>query len=89
MAGSEVHVFHEAILGARESPGERLRRGVVRGEAAGELLDREIVHALKEAKILIENWRWEYNHFRPHSALGYRPPAPRRSSHRHSGSLPT
>ncbi|MDP6529550.1 MAG: integrase core domain-containing protein, partial [Gemmatimonadota bacterium] len=25
---------------------------------------------------LIEIWRWEYNHFRPHSALGYRPPAP-------------
>ena len=30
----------------------------------------------KAAKGLIKNWRWEYNHFRPHSALGYRPPAP-------------
>jgi hypothetical protein len=29
-----------------------------------------------EAKILIERWRQEYNTFRPHSALGYRPPAP-------------
>jgi len=31
---------------------------------------------LKEAQILIERWRREYNTVRPHSALGYRPPAP-------------
>jgi hypothetical protein len=31
---------------------------------------------LKEAQILIERWRQEYNTIRPHSALGYRPPAP-------------
>jgi putative transposase len=29
-----------------------------------------------EAQILIERWRQEYNTERPHSALGYRPPAP-------------
>ena len=28
------------------------------------------------AKVLIEGWRREYNRVRPHSALGYRPPAP-------------
>ncbi|MGO9621242.1 MAG: integrase core domain-containing protein, partial [Desulfobaccales bacterium] len=28
------------------------------------------------AQILIERWRREYNTVRPHSALGYRPPAP-------------
>jgi transposase InsO family protein len=33
-------------------------------------------NTLGEAKILIERWRQEYNTFRPHSALGYRPPAP-------------
>ena len=27
-------------------------------------------------KVLIEQWRWEYNTFRPHSSLGYLPPAP-------------
>jgi len=29
-----------------------------------------------EAQVRIERWRLEYNHRRPHSSLGYRPPAP-------------
>jgi putative transposase len=41
-----------------------------------ELLNGEIFTTLTEAKILIEQWRREYNKIRPHSALGYRPPAP-------------
>jgi transposase InsO family protein len=41
-----------------------------------ELLDREIFYTLTEATILIEQWRRQYNMVRPHSALGYRPPAP-------------
>ncbi len=41
-----------------------------------EVLDREIFYTLKEAQVLIERWRHEYNTFRPHSSLGYRPPAP-------------
>ena len=41
-----------------------------------ELLNGEIFYTLKEAQILIERWRWEYNTVRPHSALRYRPPAP-------------
>ena len=35
-----------------------------------------LTDAATEAKILIERWRREYNTVRPHSALGYRPPAP-------------
>jgi len=31
---------------------------------------------LREAEVLIENWRRHYNAVRPHSSLGYRPPAP-------------
>ena len=46
------------------------------GKMRDELLDREIFFTLEEAKILIAPWREEYNHVRPHSALGYRPPAP-------------
>jgi putative transposase len=41
-----------------------------------ELLDGEIFYSLKEAQILIEAWRRQYNAVRPHSALGWRPPAP-------------
>ena len=41
-----------------------------------ELLDREIFYSLREAEILIESWRVHYNTERPHSSLGYRPPAP-------------
>ena len=41
-----------------------------------ELLNGEIFYTLKEAQIIIEQWRCHYNTNRPHSALGYRPPAP-------------
>ncbi|UWP91489.1 IS3 family transposase [Aliiroseovarius crassostreae] len=41
-----------------------------------ELLNGEIFYSLREAQILIEQWRKHYNTRRPHSALGYRPPAP-------------
>ena len=41
-----------------------------------ELLNGEIFYSLTEAQILIEQWRIHYNTIRPHSALGYRPPAP-------------
>ncbi len=46
------------------------------GKLRDELLAREIFYTLKEAKVLIERWRLEYNTIRPHSSLGYRPPAP-------------
>ena len=41
-----------------------------------ELLNREIFTTLDEAKVLIEQWRKEYNQVRPHSARNNRPPAP-------------
>ncbi|WP_085955866.1 IS3 family transposase [Roseibium alexandrii] len=41
-----------------------------------ELLNGELFYSLREAQILIEKWRIHYNTVRPHSALGYRPPAP-------------
>jgi putative transposase len=41
-----------------------------------ELLNGEIFYSLKEAQIVIEQWRKHYNTVRPHSALGYRTPAP-------------
>jgi transposase InsO family protein len=41
-----------------------------------EFLNGEVFYTLREAQILIERWRRHYNTVRPHSALGYRPPAP-------------
>ena len=41
-----------------------------------EFLNGEIFYSLKEAQVLAERWRIYYNTERPHSSLGYRPPAP-------------
>ena len=60
-------------------PGSPWENGYVEsfnGKLRDELLGREIFYTLREAQVLIERWRQEYNTIRPHSALGYRPPAP-------------
>jgi putative transposase len=46
------------------------------GKLRDELLDGEVFNTLREAQVLIEQWRQHCNAVRPHSALGYRPPAP-------------
>jgi transposase InsO family protein len=46
------------------------------GKLRDELLNGETFYTLKEAQLLIERWRHHYNTVRPHSSLGYRPPAP-------------
>jgi transposase InsO family protein len=46
------------------------------GKLRDELLNGEIFYSLREAKVVIEQWRIHYNTRRPHSSLGYRPPAP-------------
>jgi len=60
-------------------PGSPWENGYIEsfnGKLRDELLNREIFTTLGEAKVLIEQWRREYNQIRPHSSLGYRPPAP-------------
>jgi transposase InsO family protein len=60
-------------------PGSPWENGYVEsfnGKLRDELLARELFDTLKEAQVLLEAWRREYNTIRPHSALGYRPPAP-------------
>ena len=60
-------------------PGSPWENGYIEsfnGKLRDELLNREVFYTLTEAKILIEQWRKEYNQVRPHSSLGYRPPAP-------------
>jgi len=59
--------------------GESLNNGYC-GSFNGKLRDGEIFYTLKEAKIVIENWRRHYDTVRTHSSLGYRALSPRRSS---------
>ncbi len=69
-------------VGARTAyiePGSPWENGYVEsfnGKFRDELLACEIFNTLAEAKVLIEQWRVHYNTARPHSSLGYRPPAP-------------
>ena len=58
------------------SPWENGYNESFNGKLRDELLNREIFFTLKEAEVLIEQWRVHYNTVRPHSSLGYRAPAP-------------
>ena len=61
------------------APGSPWENGYVEsfnGRLRDELSNGEIFETLLEAKVLIGRWRDEYSRFRPHSSLGYRPPAP-------------
>jgi len=60
-------------------PGSPWENGYIEsfnGKLRDELFNCEVFYTLTEAKVLIEQWRKEYNQVRPHSSLGYRPPAP-------------
>jgi len=60
-------------------PGSPWENGYIEsfnGKLRDELLSREVFDTLLEAKVLVARWRKQYNTVRPHSALGYRPPAP-------------
>jgi len=59
-------------------PGSPWENGYIEsfnGKLRDEVLDREVFHSAKEAKVLVESWRLEYNNHRPHSSLGYMTPA--------------
>lgn len=59
-------------------PGSPWENGYIEsfhGRFRDELLNRELFYSVKEAKVLAENWRLDYNHHRPHSSLDYMTPA--------------
>jgi transposase InsO family protein len=60
-------------------PGSPWENGYIEsfnGKMRDELLNGELLDTLEEAKVLVEAWRKVYNRIRPHSSLGYKPPAP-------------
>jgi len=60
-------------------PGSPWENGYIEsfnGRFRDEFLNAEIFYTVREAQVLAEMWRQHYNRIRPHSSLGYRPPAP-------------
>ena len=60
-------------------PGSPWENGYIEsfnGKLRDELLERELFYTLLEVRVLTERYRQTYNRIRPHSSLGYRPPAP-------------
>jgi transposase InsO family protein len=45
------------------------------GRLRDELLNRELFLSVPEARYVLDEWRVEYNHRRPHSSLGWQTPA--------------
>jgi putative transposase len=66
----------EVAMGQGKSIQIACRDAGISEQLRDELLNGEIFYSLKEARIVIEQWRWHFNTVRPHSSLGYRPPAP-------------
>lgn len=67
---------HAAVVHRAGEPWENGYCESFNGKLRDECLNGEIFYSLKEAQVVIEQWRKFYNTERPHSALGYRPPAP-------------
>ena len=84
--GSEftAHILQDWLKGlgvktAYIEPGSPWENGFnerFNGSLRDECLNLEYFHTLKEARVIIGQWMNEYNHIRPHSSLGYCPPAP-------------
>ena len=75
--GSRQAAGADVLLGQGKRVAEVVKAlGVGEVTYRDEPLDREVLHSLREAQVLIEARRRHCNTVRPHSALGYRPPAP-------------
>ncbi len=71
-------LYDQGIEAIHIAPGSPWENGYIEsfnGKFRDEVLNRELFYSVKEAKVIVEDWRMEYNHHRPHSSLGYRTPA--------------
>ena len=66
----------EIMTAQGQAMADAIRAIGVSEQLRDELLKGEVFGTVREAQVLIEAWRVHYNTRRPHSALGYRPPAP-------------
>ena len=74
--GRSLRSSHVIEFITPDSPWENGYVESFNGKLRDELLDRELFNTIWEVQALTQQWRHEYNHQRPHSALDYRPPAP-------------
>jgi transposase InsO family protein len=68
--------WDQAFVHRAGSPWENGYCESFNGKLQDECLKREIFYSLREAQVVIGAWEDHYNRVRPHSSLGYRPPAP-------------
>ena len=76
----DLWAYHNDVVLDFSRPGKPTDNAFIEsfnGKLRDELLNGEIFYTLKEAQVLIEAWRRFYNTKRPHSSLGYLPPAPK------------
>ena len=69
----EKHV--ETLYIEPGSPWENGYAESFNGKLRDEILNRELFYSVKEAEVIVEDWRLDYNNHRPHSSLGYMTPA--------------
>ena len=73
--------FREQATGVKTlfvAPGSPWENGYVESfneKLRDELLNRELFLHMDELRYVVERWRMDYNHYRPHSSLGYMSPA--------------
>ena len=71
-------LYDQGVETIHIAPGSPWENGYIEsfnGKFRDEVLNRELFYSVKEAKVIVEDWRMEYNHHRPHSSLGYKTPA--------------
>ena len=65
----------KTLFVAKGSPWENGYAESFNSRLRDELLNRELFVGLEDARWVVDRWRLDYNHHRPHSSLGYRTPA--------------
>ena len=71
-------LYDQGVETIHIAPGSPWENGYIEsfnGKFRDEVLNRELFYSVKEAKVIVEGWRMEYNHHRPHSSLRYKTPA--------------
>ena len=70
-----AHAGVRTLFVAPGSPWENAYVESFNEKLRDELLNRELFLHIDELRYVVDRWRMDYNHYRPHSSLGYKAPA--------------